>query len=124
DAVLLLDWLSTHFPDVPVWLAGFSFGSMVAARAAVQAAQQGRPVTQLLLVAPPVHFYRWPELAECACPVTLIQGETDEVVPPDEVYAWAQKQTPKPAIIRIADCGHFFHGRLGELARAAQTTLP
>ena len=124
DADLLLDWLTTQFPGVPVWLAGFSFGAMVATRTAAQRAARGKPVTQLLLVAPPVHFYTWPVLADCQCPVTLIQGDDDEVVPPDEVYAWAQKQTPKPAIIRVAACGHFFHGRLGELARAAQTTLP
>lgn len=124
DALLLIDWLRAALPGLPVWLAGFSFGAMVATRAATQLASLGRPVTQLLLVAPPVHFYTWPPLADCHCPVTLIQGEADEVVPPNEVYDWAQKQTPKPAIIRLADCGHFFHGRLHDLAQAAQHTMP
>lgn len=124
DTVFLAGWLRASFPSLPLWLAGFSFGSMVATRAAASLAQQGEAVAQLLLVAPPVHHYTWPALADCQCPVTLIQGEADEVVPPDEVFAWAQKQTPKPAIIRVADCSHFFHGRLAELAQAAQASMP
>jgi alpha/beta superfamily hydrolase len=56
--------------------------------------------------------------------VTIIQGEEDEVVDVEAVAAFAEKQSTKPAIIRVADCSHFFHGRLNELVEAATTTFP
>lgn len=124
DTVFLAGWLRERFPDLPLWLAGFSFGSMVAARTAAALAEAGQPVAQLLLVAPPVERYLWPALAACACPVTVIQGEADDVVEPAGVLDWAAKQQPKPATIRIAGAGHFFHGQLAGLMQAATTSFP
>lgn len=123
DAVQLANWMRGHL-DAPLWLAGFSFGSMVACRAAVELAHAGNSVSHLVLVAPPVHFYDWPTLAEAQTEVTIIQGEADEVVPADKVYDWAEKQTKEAAIIRVADCSHFFHGHLSDLMQAAKITLP
>lgn len=106
------------------WLAGFSFGSMVAAHAAVTLAEQGEPVDALLLVAPPVHLYQWPSLDAAGCPVTIIQGEQDDIVDVNEVEAFVGKQREKVAIIRLPQCGHFFHGQLDALADAARSSLP
>lgn len=123
DAFQLLDWLRQQNKQ-PLWLAGFSFGSMVAAKAAVLSAKQGKPVDHLLLVAPPVEQYSWPDLADCDCPITIIQGDDDEVVDANAVAAFVEKQQPKPVIIRLSECGHFFHGRLSELMQAAKQSLP
>jgi hypothetical protein len=43
----------------------------------------------------------------------VIQGDADEVVPADEVFAWAAQQSLN--VIRLDGCSHFFHGRLTEL---------
>lgn len=124
DTVWLAGWLRQQFPERALWLGGFSFGAMVAARAAAKLAAEAQAVTQLLLVAPPVERYLWPSLAECHCAVTVIQGEADEVVSPHEVLAWAEQQTPKPVTIRLPEASHFFHGKLHELMQAATTSFP
>ncbi len=124
DTVQLASWLRDQYPDLPFWVAGFSFGSMVASRAAAALAEQGHAVSRLLLVAPPVARYQWPTVAECQAPTWVIQGEADEVVEPEEVYAWVEKQTPKPAIMRLPAAGHFFHGQLNALMKAAHKSLP
>lgn len=123
DTLLLAQWLRQRL-DAPLWLAGFSFGAMVAAHTAVRLASQGIPVASLLLVAPPVHFYQWPELAAADCPVTIIQGDDDELVDADEVERFARQQQAEIAIIRLAECSHFFHGRLPQLMEVATTSLP
>lgn len=123
DAVLLANRLRTQV-EGKFWLAGFSFGSMVAAHTAAKLAAQGNPVDHLLLVAPPVHLYQWPSLADTQYPITIIQGDDDEIVDADEVVAFAEKQNEKVAIIRLPNCGHFFHGQLNALMEAARSSLP
>lgn len=111
------------FPGLPWWLAGFSFGSYVALRGAVRLHEAGEGPRHLLLVAPPVHHYDF-EVEDTGCPVTLIQGEQDEVVPAEEVLRWAGATPLRPTIVCFPDSGHFFHGRLNALRDAALATLP
>jgi alpha/beta superfamily hydrolase len=48
----------------------------------------------------------------------LIHGEADDVVPPGPVLEWCAKLPAPPKIVLLPGAGHFFHGRLAELARA------
>ena len=54
----------------------------------------------------------------CAWPVPddtiVIHGEEDDVVPLPDVLAWARPQ--QLPIVVFPGCGHFFHGRLPQLA--------
>lgn len=52
------------------------------------------------------------------CPWLLIQGESDEIVSAPDVFAWAEKLSPAPTLVRMADTGHFFHRRLLDLRGA------
>lgn len=124
DVLAAVDWLHLHYPQQPLWLAGFSFGSYAAAAAAQRLAEASAPVAGLFLVAPPVHHYPFDRLEHVAAPVTVIQGDEDEVVPAEAVHDWAAASPLRPQLLRLADCGHFFHGRLAELKAAAQATLP
>ncbi|MGE5168840.1 MAG: alpha/beta hydrolase, partial [Rudaea sp.] len=45
----------------------------------------------------------------------VIHGEEDDVVPLADVFAWARPQALP--IVVFPGCGHFFHGRLPQLAR-------
>lgn len=124
DLLAVLQWAREHYPGVPVWLAGFSFGSWVAANGACVMLAEDQAPQSLLLVAPPVHHYPFDSLQACNCPVTVIQGMDDEVVPADEVLDWCESTALAPAVVKIEDCSHFFHGQLPALREAAQPTLP
>lgn len=124
DLLAVLQWCREQYPDLPVWLAGFSFGSWVAANAAVRLTGLSGAPEALLLVAPPVHHYPFAGLDGAGCPVTVIQGMDDEVVPADEVLQWCQDTPLRPSVVRLQGCSHFFHGRLVDLRQAAEPTLP
>lgn len=99
-------------------LAGFSFGSFVAAKLASQL-DSPECLSRLLLVAPPVHHYEFDTLVLDGFLVDVIQGDQDEIVPFEEVNAWANLQSDKLAekfkLKVINGATHFFHGRLVEL---------
>lgn len=115
DALALARWVQAVRPHDELWMAGFSFGSYVATRVAGQLA-----VRQLITVAPAVTKWDFQALPVPACPWLVIQGDADEVVVPSEVYAFVAATQPPPDLVRFADTGHFFHGRLLELRSAVQ----
>jgi len=63
------------------------------------------PLVQLITVAPPVNFFDFTTIPAPQCPWLLAQGEADEIVPSEQVFAWAQCQDPPPDIIRMPDVG-------------------
>lgn len=113
DFLAVAQWLQAARPDDALWLAGFSFGSWVALRAARQL-----PAKQMVCIAPPVGFRDFTGVLAPPCPWLVVQGEADEVVDPAKVYAWAEAADPAPTLVRMMDAGHFFHGRLVDLRGA------
>jgi uncharacterized protein len=118
DLLAVIDWVQQERGKSEIWLAGFSFGAYIAARAATQIT-----VSKLVTVAPPVQHFPMQDLPPITCPWVLVQGELDDVVPPKEVLAWAEARNPKPIIIRFPKAGHFFHGQLGELRSEIEAAL-
>ena len=114
DLMAVLGWAQAELGATRLELAGFSFGSYIAAAGAARLPATGLALEHLVLVAPPVHHYPFASLTLPAATV-VVQGEADEVVPPAQVFAWVASLAAAPRLIRFADCGHFFHGRLGEL---------
>ena len=115
DALAIAAWLARVRPRDALWLAGFSFGSYVALRAAEQL-----PVKQLIMVAPAVTLRNFAALRAPDCPWLVIQGEADEVVDPAAVYAYVAIHDPAPTLVRLPEAGHFFHRRLIELRAIVQ----
>ena len=113
DVLAIAEWAQRVRPDDALWLAGFSFGSYVAARAAPQL-----PVRQMISVAPPIGRWDFNSLASPLCPWLIVQGETDEVVDPEAVYAWVAAHPDPPTLVRMPETGHFFHRRLMDLRGA------
>ena len=106
DLMAVIQWAQSVKPGQGLWLAGFSFGSIVAAKAAKQSNCQ-----QLISLAPPVHHYDFASLSPMSCPWLVIQPEADEVVPPQAVYDW-HDTTQGVELIRLPEASHFFHGKL------------
>jgi uncharacterized protein len=113
DLLAVAAWVQRVRAQDALWLAGFSFGSYVAARAAAQL-----PVRQMISVAPPVGRWDFTTLVSPLCPWMVIQGESDDVVDPEAVYAWVAAQPEPPTLTRMPNTGHFFHRRLMDLRGA------
>ena len=110
DLRALAKFARQYFPVAEFMLAGFSFGSYVAARMA-----NALDAAQLLSIAPPVGKWDFALIDAPRMPWTIVQGELDEIVEPRAVYDFAAKAVPAPTLIRIPDATHFFHGKLLEL---------
>jgi hypothetical protein len=115
DAEVAAHWLRERHPALPLVLLGFSFGGYVAAMLAARLSNQGIGIPQLFMVAPAV-----PRLpADFAFPagtqLTVIQPEQDEVIDPAAVFAWSEAQQHPHELLKVAECGHFFHGKLTDL---------
>ena len=110
DALAVAAWGRRRWPQAALWLAGFSFGGAVAVRAA--------PVMQpqrLVAVAPGINKTDVGDAPPPACPWLIVQGDADDVVPPDVVIAWARRLSPTPELAVLPGAGHYFHGRINEL---------
>lgn len=114
DLLAVVQWLRSRYPKMPLRLAGFSFGTYVAAKGACELALQGMPAEHLLLVAPSVKNFDFSGFQDTQCPVLVIQGEEDDIVSPQAVYEWVAQSPLKPTVLRM-QAGHFFHGLLPEL---------
>jgi alpha/beta superfamily hydrolase len=113
DALAALHWLSDRHPDLPIWLAGFSFGAAMAVKAAV-----AEPVDGLIAVAPAISRFAQGLATQPTCPWLIVQGDEDELVDVEETVAWVDSLEPGPELLIINGGEHFFHGRLGELRDA------
>lgn len=110
DLLAAARWAFGRFGELPLILAGFSFGAFVQTRVAQQLAPK-----QLVLVGPAVN--RFP--AETVPANTLvIHGEQDDVVPLSAVFDWARPQ--QLPIVVVPGGEHFFHGRLHLLTQLVQ----
>ncbi len=118
DLLAIAQWVQHVRPADALWLAGFSFGSYVATRAASML-----PVRQLITIAPAVTRWDFTELPAPPCPWLIVQGEADEVVDPAAVYAFAAARQPAPTLVRVTETGHFFHRRLIELRSLVQDNV-
>jgi uncharacterized protein len=110
DALAVIAYGRQRWPGAALWLGGFSFGGSVA----VWAAGEARPA-RLVAVAPGITKIGVTGAAPPACPWLIVQGDADDVVPPEAVLAWARTLKPAPEIAVLSGAGHFFHGRINDL---------
>jgi len=105
DMHAVLQFVRERYPDLPLVLAGFSFGAVIQSRLSASASPK-----HLLLVGPAVNLF---QMGATAANTLVIHGECDELVPIDQVRTWAMQHGVTLAVVRDAD--HFFHKKLSEL---------
>jgi alpha/beta superfamily hydrolase len=113
DMLVVLDEARRIFGELPVVLAGYSFGAYVQTRVAESLAESGQAAQRLVLIGAAVgRIEGLPRYA--ARPVgrdtLLIHGAEDVTVPLNNVLAWAEPLELPVIVIPGAD--HFFHRRL------------
>ena len=113
DLLAVLDETRRRLGDLPVVLAGFSFGAYVQTRVAEAMAAAGRPAQRLVLVGTAAGYVEG--LRQYPARVVpedtiVIHGAKDETVPLANVLAWAEPFDLPVIVVPGAD--HFFHRRL------------
>ena len=113
DMLAVLAEARRRFGDLPVALAGFSFGAYVQTRVAQALAEAGHPAQRLVLVGTAAGYVegaRKYETGAVASDTIVIHGARDETVPLANVLSWAEPLDLPVIVVPGAD--HFFHRRL------------
>ena len=117
DLRTVVDWVQDARPGDRLWLAGFSFGAYVTLAAAAELLPDA-----VISIAPPAAGRGWDFAAIPApdVPWLGVQGDADEIIDPQAVYAWIDGLARKPQLVRMPDTSHFFHRKLVDLRGAIQ----
>lgn len=113
DLLALIAWAKEQYGDVPIVLAGFSFGAFVQTRVAKRLIDAGHPAKRLILVGTASGFIEGARKyeAEAVTPDSIvIHGSRDQVVPLENVLDWAEPLNVPVIVVPGSD--HFFHARL------------
>jgi uncharacterized protein len=116
DAFATLEFARRTFGELPVVLAGFSFGCYVQSRLHERVREQ-LSVERLVFVGPAVARF---SAAGVPADTLVIHGEEDDVVPLADVFAWARPQ--QLPVVVFPGGGHFFHGRLVQLQQVIEAS--
>lgn len=111
DLIAVIQWTINEFTEFDLILAGFSFGSSIAARASYHTPR----LQYLCLVAPPIERYEYDSEEMFGVPLCVIQGDRDERVHVQGVYDWLNQLKSPVHLIRYPEATHFFHGFLSQL---------
>lgn len=120
-----LDYMNARYPGVPLWAAGFSFGSWVA----LEVGALDERVSVLIGIAPPVvtsvsgHSYAFENTLESLKPKFFVQGEADEVCPLEGLWQFYGRLNEPKEIVVIDGADHLFDGRTQEVGEALEDLL-
>ena len=116
DLYAVVQWARENYAktnELPLYLAGFSFGAFVITRLAKKLADAGSPAKRLVLVGTAAGFVegaRSYQTEAVAKDTLVIHGDKDETVRLANVLAWAEPLDIPVVVIPGAE--HFFHRRL------------
>lgn len=114
-----LEFLQSRYVALPVWAAGFSFGSWIAMTVGVEDPR----VALLLGIAPVVDRYDYGSVRQSEKPKFIIHGEEDELVSVRHVRRfYGECREPKELVV-IDAAGHLFDGKTSEVGDAVEDLL-
>jgi uncharacterized protein len=114
DVRATLDWLEERYPDLPLLVGGFSFGSFVGLRVGVEDDR----VKGLLGLGLPAEMWDFGFLEGATKPLLVIQGEEDQFGSGEEVAGYLDGLAAPATLVRIPGSDHFFNDRFDELQEA------
>jgi alpha/beta superfamily hydrolase len=127
DVLAALTYLQQKLStSAPMGLAGYSFGSVIAALAAAAQATAlptaSGSVAALALIALPVGLQQeQPDaraaLQDCEVPVLAVCGENDDIAPPESVARLLEDTVADHRLVVLPGAGHLFEGCTQEVGR-------
>ncbi len=113
DVRAALDYLAENYPDQPITLCGFSFGSRVGTEVGMTDAR----VVRLISLGTPVDKYDFGFLKTVTKPILFVHGDADEfgAVEPLKELVESLPAEAGAQLIVFDNCGHFFDDDLNEL---------
>ena len=120
-----LDYMAARYPGVPLWAAGFSFGSWVA----LEVGALDDRVSVLIGIAPPVvtsvsgQDYTFDATLESTKPKFFVQGEADEVCPLEGIWQFYGRLHEPKELAVIDGASHLFDGKTQEVGEALEDLL-
>ncbi|MEQ8585296.1 MAG: alpha/beta hydrolase [Thalassobaculaceae bacterium] len=117
DAASALDWVQSYNPNARFcWIAGFSFGAWIG----MQLLMRRPEISGFISVAPPANLFDFTFLAPCPASGLVINGDKDEIVPPDSVKKLVDKLSTQKGITIthnvIKGANHFFGPQIDDLS--------
>lgn len=116
DARAALDWLAERYPGVPLWAAGFSFGS----RTVFGLAKRTPEIECLVLVGFPMRAYPLDGVDQLHVPALFIWGTEDEYGTKEDLDAQYPVLPPQFEYVEIEGADHFFRRYTKELEEHVQ----
>ena len=95
-----------------VYLAGYSFGAWVNASLSIN---DGTPVREMIMVAPPVGFIDFGSIKAINCLKLVITGSQDDIASADLIREVLPSWNPDARFEIIDGCDHFYDGYLTKL---------
>jgi len=112
-----LEYLTENYPQQPITLAGFSFGSRVGAEVSLDE----KRIVRLISIGTPVDKYDFSFLKKNRKPILFVHGDRDEFGAVDNLKKLvAQIESSDKQLIVFENCGHFFDEHLNELKNAVR----
>jgi len=111
DARAALNYLRRRYPDLPITLAGFSFGSRIALRLGCE----GVGARRVIAVGFPTTYKERSFLEGCTVPKIFVQSTQDQYGPTSALGPLVASLAEPKRLILIEAEDHFFAGALSEL---------
>jgi alpha/beta superfamily hydrolase len=121
DFTAALDFMAARYPGIPLWAAGFSFGSWVA----LETGAADPRVTALIGVAPPVTKpgYDFSNTRQSTKAKFFVQGEADDICPLEDMWKF-YGALPEPKELVVIDAAdHLFDGHTTEVGEALEDLM-
>jgi alpha/beta superfamily hydrolase len=114
-----VDFVEEHFPGLPIWAAGASFGSSIA----MTVGAKDPRVRVLIAVAPPVEMRDFAAVIDSDKPKFIVAAEEDELIPLKKVREfYARLKEPKEMVV-VDRANHLFEGQTAEVGDALEELL-
>ena len=118
DAAAALDWIEReNFDNSQCWIAGFSFGALIA----MQLLMRRPEISRFITISPQPNVYDFTFLAPCPTSGLIVHGKNDELVPFETVNELSNRLKSQKGIKiefqSILNANHFFSKADGALIK-------